>query len=141
MPSRIGTWMIAVGALVMFIGICCLPGAFGTNPDLDLRMAGITLFSMGAVLISAGMYIKARSLPSAGETGNSKKDPAAPGRRTRGGCELCGSEAPVVQCKVHQLQLCGACLGNHYDSRSCVYVPSARNVAHPGKAMAAKARG
>jgi hypothetical protein len=67
-------------------------------------------------------------------------EPKAQAKRSRGGCDLCGTEAPVVNCRVHQMHLCGECLGQHYDFRSCVYVPSTRRqMAIKGMARAAKA--
>ena len=33
MSSKTATWIIAAGALMMFIGLCFLPGAFGGHPD------------------------------------------------------------------------------------------------------------
>jgi hypothetical protein len=122
----------------MFMGLACLPSALGgSNPDQGLLGLGVSLFSFGALTIAAGMYVKARALQT-----QSASEPAPTKKRVRGGCELCGTEAPVVQCKVHQLQLCGNCLADHYDFRSCAYVPSVRKAAgRAGKAMAAKARG
>jgi hypothetical protein len=125
--------MIAAGALGVLMGLACLPSAMGNNPDQGLLGLGVTLFSFGALTVAAGIYVKAKALQ-----GQAASEPPATKKRVRGGCELCGSEAPVVQCKVHQLQLCGNCLADHYDLRSCAYVPAVRK---PGKAMAARARG
>ena len=137
MTSRVGSWLMGVGALGMLMGLGCLASALGDNPDTGLLGLGASLFSFGAMMIAGGLYAKARALQT--ETASA---PPATKKRVRGGCELCGSEAPVVQCKVHQLQLCGTCLADHYDLRSCVYVPAVRKPAgKPGKAMAARARG
>ncbi|HEY7617101.1 MAG TPA: hypothetical protein VH744_09880, partial [Terriglobales bacterium] len=63
-------------------------------------------------------------------------------QRPRGACDLCKVEMPVVHCKVHQVHLCGHCLGEHYNFRSCVYVPSTRKtLSKAAKSMAARARG
>jgi hypothetical protein len=42
---------------------------------------------------------------------------------------------------VHEIHLCGNCLGDHYDFRSCAYVPSTRRTApsKPAARFAAKA--
>jgi len=79
-----------------------------------------------------------RTLKSASELGDFGKQPAAANHRSRGGCDLCGTEAPASHCS--QLHLCGDCLTKHYDMRSCAYVP------HPqwptdDKNQSAKARG
>ena len=137
MTPRAGSWMIAAGVLGMLMGLACLPGALGANPDPGLMGMGASLFSFGGLTVAGGIYVKARALQT-----QAASEPAAPKKRVRGGCELCGTEAPVVQCKVHQLQLCGNCLADHYDFRSCAYVPSVRKPAgKAGKAMAARARG
>jgi hypothetical protein len=118
----------------MLGGLCFLPGALGPHAESDMLAAGAALFSLGALMIAAGIYLKARALKAAIESGEFQKQPPA-ARRSRGGCDLCGTEAPVVQCRVHQLHLCGACLAQHYDVRSCAYIPTSR------KNPAAKARG
>jgi hypothetical protein len=139
MSSRSSNWMIAAGALVLFVGLCVLAAGLGKNADPDQLVAGAGAFSMGALTIAAGIYLKARVL-QAGAPAAAAKEPSG-GKRSRGGCELCATEAPVIQCKVHQLHLCGTCLAQHYDFRSCAYVPSTRAGSNkPAKGMAAKAR-
>ena len=59
---------------------------------------------------AAGIYTKARVLQSTIASGEPRKKAGTSSQRVRGGCDLCGTEAPVVQCKVHQLHLCGSCL-------------------------------
>jgi hypothetical protein len=145
MSSRAGTWMIALGALGGFAGLCVLPAALGEQGEGNLLSVGLCLFSLGALAVATGIYLKAQVLQSSPQSktgsGAPQGAPANPGRKVRGGCELCGTEAPVVQCKVHQLHLCGTCLAAHYDSRSCAYVPTTRRpVNKAGKGMAAKAR-
>ena len=129
--------MMVLGALGAFAGLICFPGALGSKPDQGLLALGATLFSLGGLSMAGGLYWKAQALQ-----GQATSEPQPAKRRVRGGCELCGSEAPVVQCKVHELQLCGSCLGDHYDFRSCNYVPAVRKpTGRPGKAMMARARG
>ena len=140
MTSRVGNWVIGLGAIVLFAGLCILPGAFGQSPDASLLPVGACLFSMGAVFIASGNYIKARSMQTSNPAHFVQPSPAA--RKQRGGCDLCGPEAPVVFCKIHQLHMCGSCLAQHYDLRSCIYVPTPRKtvnkITKPGQA---KARG
>jgi hypothetical protein len=139
MSSSFGNWIVMTGAAVLLVGICALLPLLGGHADPDQLMAGAGLFSIGALTLSSGMYLKSRagSIPT---PPGSAEEPAA--KRGRGGCELCGSEAPVVQCKIHELHLCGTCLQDHYDVRSCIYVPSARRTgSRNAKTLAAKARG
>jgi hypothetical protein len=141
MSSKTGSWIIAAGALMMFVGLCFLPGAFGDHPDADMLEIGACQFSLGALIVAGGIYAKARSMQIAIALGEPRKE-SAPNQRVRGGCDLCGSEAPVVQCRVHQLHLCGGCLAQHYDVRSCAYVPTTRTTPHKaGRNLAANARG
>jgi hypothetical protein len=121
----------------MLTGLCFVPAAFEQNTDATILGAGVCLFAFGALISAGGFYLKARTLDSATQAGEAKK---MAGRRLRGGCDICAVEAPVIQCRVHQLHLCGHCLGEHYQFRACAYVPSSRALPQksPGK-MAAKA--
>jgi hypothetical protein len=141
MSSRTGNWIITLGALVLFLGLTVLGTSLANSGDPDLLPAGAGLFSSGALAVAGGVYLKARALQQAISSEAPRKESTNVGR-TRGGCELCGIEAPVVQCKIHRLQVCGTCLSQHYDARSCIYIPSTRGAAgKPGKGLAAKARG
>ena len=141
MSSKTANWIIAAGAVFMAIGLCFLPAALGERPDTDLLEVGACLFSLGALIIAAGMYTKARMVQMEIASGEPRKEPTS-NQRVRGGCDLCGTEAPVVQCKVHQLHLCGSCLAQHYDVRSCAYVPTTRTATNKsGRNLAANARG
>ncbi len=62
MSSKTATWIIAAGALLMFVGLCFLPGAFGEHPEPDMLEFGACQFSLGALVIAAGIYAKARVL-------------------------------------------------------------------------------
>ncbi|HZR58797.1 MAG TPA: hypothetical protein VFA74_18145 [Terriglobales bacterium] len=139
MSSRLGNWTVAIGAFVLFLGLCVLGTSFGKNGDPDEVPAGAGLFSMGALALATGIYLKARALQST-STGE-KLQAATNPTRSRTVCELCANDAPVVQCKIHQLHLCGNCLSQHYDVRSCIYVPSTRAASKTGKGLSAKARG
>jgi hypothetical protein len=140
MSSKTANWIIAAGVLMMFVGLCFLPGAFGEHADPAMLEFGAGQFSLGALVVAAGIYTKARFVQAAIASGEQRKEPATSNQRVRGGCDLCGSEAPVVQCKVHQLHLCGTCLAQHYDVRSCAYVPTTRTATSKnGRTLAAKA--
>jgi len=137
MSSRAGNWIIAAGAFGMFVGLCLVPAAMGPNPDSSVLALGACVFSFGALITASGMYLKARGMQPAAGSVPEKKNGA---RRVRGGCELCGSDTPVIHCRVHQLHLCPSCLAQHYDFRSCAYVPSTRRTASKPQKGAARAR-
>ena len=139
MPSKVSTGFILFGSVTIFAALCMLPAALMKDAEGSLLAMAAALFSMGALVIASGVYLKARVLQA-----TAPRAEAAPGPNAsqRGGCELCGKEVPAVRCKVHQLDLCGACLARHYDNRSCVYIPSAnKSAAKPTRAMSAKNRG
>ena len=142
MSTKTANWIMAAGAVLMFIGLCFLPAALGEQPDADLLELGACQFSLGALIVATGIYAKARVVQSAIASGEPRKESAPTHQRLRGGCDLCGTEAPAVQCRVHQLHLCGSCLAQHYDVRSCAYVPTSRTTNNKGgRNLAANARG
>jgi len=134
MSSKIGNGIIALGAVGFCIGLICIPAALVDNKDASVLAFGAGLFSMGALLISVGMYAKAKALAAA------PREEAPSPRKLRGGCEICRGDVPVIACKVHNVQLCAACLTEHYDFRSCAYVPATRRTLNKPRA-AAKAFG
>src|ERR1700736_3343962 len=99
MSSRTGNWIVTLGALVLFLGLIVLGTSLGKTGDPDVLPAGAGLFSSGALAVAGGVYLKARALQTASSSETPRKESANAGR-TRGGCELCGIEAPVVQCKI-----------------------------------------
>jgi len=125
MSSKVSTGLVLFGGLFMLLGLCFLPAAFHDRKDANTLEMGLCLFSAGSLIASLGMYFKA-SLLRAGILPEKAAPETAPKRKLRGGCDLCGTEAPVVRCTVHQIEVCGLCLAQHYDQRSCSYVPSKR---------------
>lgn len=119
-------WLIVVGCLLMLIGLTFLPAALGQHPDEGILGLGICMFALGALIAAGGIYLKARAAHSNAPAANASN---AQPKRVRGGCDLCGSETPVIHCRVHDVHMCGTCLANHYDFRSCAYVPSTRRTA------------
>jgi len=133
MATKSSTWMMAVGAFIAFVGLCFLPAAFGPDSDRTMLGAGAVIVATGMLLIAAGFYVKARSLGAVA----APVAPSASGKRNRKSlCDRCAQNEPVIQCRVHQLHLCVDCLTNHYDFRSCAYVPSTRRGV-PAKSNAA----
>jgi hypothetical protein len=122
MAARTGTWLIAIGALFAFAGLCVLPAAFGPSSDRSMLGAGTVLFSLGLLLIAGALYVKAKALGGA----TPSRAAAAAKRARKSNCDRCGQDEPVIQCRVHHLHLCADCLAEHYDFRSCAYVPSTR---------------
>jgi hypothetical protein len=112
--------------------LCGLSAALGSSSDSTMVALSAAVFSIGAMAIATGTYIKARALPVVAKS--SENAPAAR-RRTRGGCQLCGTDVPVIHCRVHQLQLCPACLTQHYDPRSCSFVPLNRRMGTKPRAV------
>ena len=142
MSSKTANWIIAAGVILMFIGLCFLPAALGEHPDADLLEFGACQFSLGALIVAGGIYAESSTLAIRDRVWGLAQGGCPPNQRLRGGCDLCGTEAPVVQCKVHQLHLCGNCLAQHYDVRSCAYVPTTRTTTNKSsRGMAANARG
>lgn len=136
MPDNSSSWTIGVGSLIVLLSVCLLAAALTDRSDQELLGITACAFSIGTLTIAAGIYLRARMIGQVAEEGPSP-------RKTRGGgCERCEVEPPVIHCRVHHLHLCGACLAEHYDFRSCAYVPTTRKpTTKAGKTMAAKARG
>ena len=133
MTTKTGNWTMAVGGVIVFMGLCFLPGAFGNDADRTILGAGFVVMSLGLLTISAGFYVKARNLQGTAEPASGSSNTRR--NRAKAICDQCGQDEPVIQCRVHQLHLCADCLGKHYDFRSCAYVPSTR------RGVTAKAHG
>jgi hypothetical protein len=131
MSSRTGTWMIVLGVLLGFAGLCLMPAGLGNHDDRSLLGFGAALFGVGALAGAVGIYLKALVLGPK-TAGNPQQSAAANSKPQRGACDLCHKEMSVVHCKVHQFHLCAGCLAEHYDFRACVYVPSTRRVESKG---------
>jgi hypothetical protein len=132
--------MIAVGAIGAFVGLCLLPSGMGQHPDASLLAMGALALALGSVTAAFGIYLKAR-MPETKVAADPAQQSKTIVRKLRGSCNICHGDVAVITCEVHQLHMCAACLAEHYDSRSCAYVPSTRNqVTRTAKSMAAKAR-
>lgn len=133
--------MIAAGTLGGLVGIIMLPAALGEHPDTSLLVLGACGVSLGSMIAASGIYLKARALQFPAGTGGVSTESKNSKRRVRGGCDVCHGDLPVIHCKVHQVHLCPDCLGQHYDFRTCSYVPSNRRAAAKSAKNMAKARG
>jgi hypothetical protein len=139
MSQKICNWMIAVGALITFVGLLFFPSALmGANKEDNLLGAGMAVFSVGALLMAVSFYFKAKYLTTA-ETDPTRL--AVGAKRRRGNCDGCQQEMAVVQCTMHKKALCINCLSKHYESRACVYVPAVRRPATRSVRGASAGRG
>jgi hypothetical protein len=141
MSSRTGNWMIALGVVVLLMGVLVLPAALGEHPDTSLIALGACGVSLGSMIAALGIYVKARALQSPDASGAPSGETKSSTRRVRGGCDVCHGDQPVIHCKVHQVHLCADCLAQHYDFRSCTYLPSTRRSSPKTGKSIAKARG
>ena len=136
MGQKLSGFSLLCGSSLMLLGLCLVPAALGENKDEAILGAGICAFAFGALIAAGSLYVKAKVAMAAGPAGALH----APPKPVRGGCDLCGTDSPVIHCRVHGVHVCGNCLGQHYDFRSCVYVPSTRRPASAlAKARAARA--
>jgi hypothetical protein len=120
MGRKLSLVLIGAGSLLMMLGLTFLASGLAQRQDESISGVGLCTFSLGALICTTGIYLRARAAQAA-VPASPKPQPKA-----RGGCDLCGVESPAVMCRVHQLHLCPNCLAKHYDTRSCVYVPSTR---------------
>src|SRR5258708_33857791 len=105
MGKKVSSWLIVFGCFLMVGGIGFLPAALGNHPDPTILDSGIFLFSLGALTVAGGIYVKAVALE-----GNSVAEPAKPqASRSGGGGARCGPESRVVNCRAIQVHLrcCG----------------------------------
>jgi hypothetical protein len=109
--------------------------------DTSLFTLGACGVSLGSMIAASGIYMKFRTTKSEDRPGASSGESKNSGRRVRGGCDICHGDMPVIHCKVHQVHLCPDCLGQHYDFRSCAYVPSTRRTAPKAAKGMAKVHG
>ena len=125
---------MVVGVFIVLLGICIVPAGLGENGDKNLLGGSAAIFSLGMLALASGVYLKAIALRP---NGKSVEENTSSRRTLRGGCDRCQSDTPVIQCKVQQQHLCGSCLAEHYDFRSCAYAPSTRR--GTAKSLAARA--
>ena len=140
MSSQMGNGLIALGALGAVIGLIMLPAALGEHPDTSLLILGACGVSLGSLTAASGIFFKARAIQAPAGSQATSGEAKNSTRRVRGGCDICHGDLPVIHCKVHQVHMCAECLGQHYDFRTCSYVPSTRGATAKAKNLA-KARG
>jgi hypothetical protein len=135
--SKASQWGIAVGVLIAIVGLITMAAGFGSRQsDPAPVAAGLAIFALGLLSVSASFYFQARSIKSQLPADASM---SAAGRR-RPSCDICGKAPAVIQCTMHKTSLCPTCLSTHYDSRGCVYVPSIRRTSAKSSRRAAASR-
>lgn len=132
MSTKIGTAILAAGALFMLAGLIALPAGFGPHADASALALGASIFSLGSLFLGAGFYVKARALGTL-QLEEKRSAGAKSSRVKRIKCEVCQAPA-VVLCAPHRTPLCSDCLVGHYDPRSCGYAPLARKTSRAASA-------
>jgi hypothetical protein len=131
MSQRLFSGLIGLGIFISLIGLLFLPAALNSKAGTsdNLMPGGLAIFSLGALMVSTGMYAKARALRAAIDADPNLQS-LLNGAKRKGNCDSCHSAASVVQCTMHKVNLCTTCMNQHYEPRGCVYIPSNRRTVH-----------
>ena len=134
--GKVSGLAIVCGCFLMVLGLAFLPAAFGTHPDESILGLGICVFSLGALTVAGGLYMKAHALKSgtifaAGldVTDPEPPDPNDPLLKLPNLIVAPHIASATVGTRGAMAEICANNLGNHYDFRSCAYVPSTRRTA------------
>lgn len=114
---------LVIGSLLALAGAVCFLALFGQNQPDAIRALGSAMFSLGVLIIAAGVYLQARRIQAQHEI------PVVKTKKTERLCSLCNREPSLVFCRVHVLRLCVNCLEKHDDGTNCSYVPARRATA------------
>ena len=112
--------MRKVTRVVCFIGLAFIGMAFLVaastveNGDLQTRMAGMLLGSLGSIMASTALYVDARSM-------NAKR--TAQKRKSTVVCPSCRTEPATFWCVRHSESMCADCLVEHHTPNTCLYRP------------------
>jgi hypothetical protein len=98
MSSKTGTWIIAAGVVLMFVGLCFFSALLSDHPEPDMLEFGACQFSLGALVIAAGIYAKARTIQFAIAAGEPRKESSTSNQRVRA----------AATCAAPRLQRCNA---------------------------------
>lgn len=129
--------LIVLGGLLSLAGLLAVPSAlYSETRDQELLGTALAFFGMGALIVSLGLYFQARALRA-----SIHADPnllaLLNASKRKGTCDNCKSAAPLIQCTMHRVSLCGTCLVQHYEPRGCVYVPAIRKSGRSSRGVAA----
>ena len=114
---------LVIGSLLAVAGVIFFLALFGHGQTDEIRAIGSALFSIGVLIIAAGVYLQARRIQAQHET------PLVKTKKTERLCSLCNREPSLVFCRVHILRLCVNCFDKHDDGTNCSYVPARRATA------------
>jgi len=114
---------LVIGTLLAVSGVVCFLALFGQTQSDAIRAIGSALFSLGVLIVAAGVYLQARRIQGQYET------PALKSKKTERLCSQCNREPSLVFCRVHILRLCLNCFEKHDDGTNCSYVPARRATA------------
>ena len=114
---------LVIGSLLALAGAVCFLALFGQSQPDAIRALGSAMFSLGVLIIAAGVYLQARRIQAQHEI------PVVKTKKTERLCSLCNREPSLVFCRVHVLRLCVNCLEKHDDGTNCSYVPARRATA------------
>lgn len=113
-----------VGGLLSVAGVVSLIAALEQESHAEAMIpVGSALFSVGILIIAAGVYIGAQKLRSEYQV------VALKSKKTDRLCSSCNREPAQVFCRVHVLRLCPECMDQHDDNKNCLYVPARRAAA------------
>jgi hypothetical protein len=135
---KVAKWGIGIGILIGFLGLVFIAAGFPSRQtDPGPIVAGLTVFAMGLLTVSASFYVQARAIRAQfpRESNGSGLD------KRKNLCDLCRKAPAVILCTMHKTTLCPSCLAAHYDSRGCVYVPASRRTSSRTVRSAAASRG
>jgi len=119
--QKLGTTLLIFGSGLVFFAIIFAPTAIGASADPSaLSIVGGT-FSLGTLIVAAGLYLRAKVMAAQNEILNAKLRPRKTGER----CGMCEIAPALLWCTQHQAKICPACLASH-DSSSCTYVDISR---------------
>ena len=114
---------LVIGSLLAVAGAVCFLALFGQSQTDEIRTIGSAMFSLGVLIVAAGVYLQARRIQSQYQT------PLVKTKKTERLCSQCNREPAMVFCRVHVLRLCVNCFDKHDDGANCSYVPARRATA------------
>jgi hypothetical protein len=135
--DKIWKVLLLVGVLIAFAGLLAIPSALNSETrDQELLGTALALFGTGGLISALGLYLQARFL-SARINADPNLLAMVNASKRKGTCDSCKSAAPMIQCTMHRVNLCGTCLVQHYEARGCVYVPAVRKTTKNARGVAA----
>ncbi len=123
---QLSQWTVAIGILFALFGLVTLAAGQQGSTGEGILAVGSGAFATGVLIVSAGLYWKARAIQRASSGNFPGAAPAVESRRGKVPCYQCKASSALVYCKAHNMRLCANCLAQHDDPQACVYVPVVR---------------